>query len=84
MSKKLRRNRTPVFKSKVAFVAIKTTAELAQHFDIHANQTALWKPLLLEQACLLPSRQFSARFQNCLNWGYLKIQLVEIFLGKKL
>ena len=41
MPRRPRRNHTPVFKSKVALAAIKgdkTVAELAQQFDVHANQ----------------------------------------------
>jgi transposase len=41
MSKRPRRNHTPVFKAKVAFAAVKgekTLAELAQQFDVHPNQ----------------------------------------------
>jgi transposase-like protein len=41
MSRRPRRNHTPVFKSKVALAAIKgdkTLAELAQQFDVHSNQ----------------------------------------------
>ncbi len=44
MPRKPRRHHTPVFKSKVALSAIKgdkTVAELAQQFDIHANQITL-------------------------------------------
>ena len=53
MSKRPRRNHTPVFKSKVALAAIKgdkTVAELAQQFDVHANQITQWKTQLLERA----------------------------------
>ena len=53
MPRRPRRNHTPVFKSKVALAAIKgdkTVAELAQQFDIHANQITQWKTQLLERA----------------------------------
>src|ERR1017187_3752662 len=53
MSRRPRRNHTPVFKSKVALAAIKgdkTLAELAQLFDVHPNQTTAWKAQLLEGA----------------------------------
>ncbi len=46
MPRRLRGNHTPVFKSKVAFAAIKgdkTVAELAQQFDVHPNQITQWK-----------------------------------------
>jgi transposase len=39
--RRTRRNHAPGFKAKVALAAIrgdKTLAELAEHFDVHANQ----------------------------------------------
>ena len=53
MPRRPRRNHTPVFKSKVALAAIKgdkTVAELAQQFDVHANQITQWKTQLLDRA----------------------------------
>jgi transposase len=53
MSRRPRRNHTPAFKAKVALAAIKgdkTLAELAQQFDVHANQITQWKAQLLEGA----------------------------------
>jgi len=41
MTRRPRRNHTPAFKAKVALAALKgekTLAELAQQFDVHANQ----------------------------------------------
>ena len=49
----MRRNHTPAFKAKVALAAFKgdmTPAELAQFYDVHANQIAQWKAQLLEGA----------------------------------
>ena len=46
MTKRTRRNHTPVFKAKVALAAVKgekTLAELAQQFDVHVNQITQWK-----------------------------------------
>jgi hypothetical protein len=43
MSRRPRRNHTPVFKAKVALAAVrgeKTLAELAQQFDVHPRGTA--------------------------------------------
>ena len=53
MTKRARRNHTPAFKAKVALAALKgekTLAELAQQFDVHANQITNWKTRLLEGA----------------------------------
>ena len=46
MSKRPRRNHTAAFKAKVALAAVKgekTLSELAQEFDVHANQITQWK-----------------------------------------
>jgi len=48
-----RRNHTAAFKAKVAVAALKgdkTLAELAEKFDIHANQIAQWRQQLLDNA----------------------------------
>ena len=53
MARRIRRNHTQAFKAKVALAAFKgdkTLAELAQFYDVHANQTAQWKAQLLEAA----------------------------------
>ena len=53
MSRRPRRNHTAAFKAKVALAAIKgekTLSELAQLFDVHANQITQWKSQLLEGA----------------------------------
>ena len=53
MSKRPRRNHSPLFKAKVAVDAIKgekTLAELAKLHDVHANQIVDWKNQLLERA----------------------------------
>ena len=53
MSKRPRRNHSPIFKAKVAIDAIKgekTLAELAKLHDVHANQIVDWKNQLLERA----------------------------------
>jgi len=53
MSRRPRRNHSPVFKAKVALAAIKdekTLVKLAEQFDVHANQITQWKNQLLEGA----------------------------------
>lgn len=52
MSKRSRRNHTPVFKSKVTLAALKddkTVAELSQQFYFHLNQISQWKTQLMER-----------------------------------
>ena len=51
MTKRPRRNHSPVFKAKVAVAAIKgekTLVELSQQFDVHPNQIKQWRDQLLE------------------------------------
>ena len=53
MSRRPRRNHTAAFKAKVALAAIngeKTLSELAQLFDVHANQITQWNSQPLEGA----------------------------------
>ncbi len=53
MARRPRRNHSPAFKAKVALAAIKgekTLSELAQQFDVHANQITTWRSQLLEGA----------------------------------
>jgi len=53
MTRRPRRNHSPVFKAKVAIAALrceKTMIELSQEFDIHPNQIKPWRDKLLEGA----------------------------------
>jgi transposase-like protein len=53
MTRRTRRNHTSAFKAKVAMAALKgdrTLAELAQAFDVHANQIVQWKNQLQDGA----------------------------------
>ena len=53
MTRRLRRNHSPVFKAKVALAAIlgeKTMSELAQGFGVHPNQIKQWKDHMLARA----------------------------------
>jgi transposase len=56
MSKRSRRNHSPAFKAKVALAALKgeeTLAQLAERFDVHANQISQWRAQLLQRAAEL-------------------------------
>ena len=51
-----RRNHSLEFKEKVALSAAKgneTVAELAQQYNLHANQISTWKKELLDKAALI-------------------------------
>ena len=53
MTRRPRRNHTPVFKSKVALAAVRgeqTLSDLAQQFDVHPNQIEQWRDQLLAGA----------------------------------
>jgi len=53
MSRRTRRNYSPVFKAKVVLAAIrgeKTMSELAEQFDVHTNQISTWREQLLQGA----------------------------------
>lgn len=53
MSRRPRRNHSAAFKAKVALAAIqgdKTLSQLAEEFEIHANQIIEWKKHLLAGA----------------------------------
>lgn len=51
-----RRNHSPEFKAKVALAAAKgdkTVSELAQKYNLHANQISTWKKELLENTAMI-------------------------------
>jgi len=53
MTKRKRRNHSPKFKAKVALEALReelTMAELAEKYDLHANQISRWKHDLIAGA----------------------------------
>ena len=56
MMTRKRRNHSPEFKAKVALAAArgdKTVAELAQQYNLHANQISTWKKELLDNAAMI-------------------------------
>ncbi len=68
MQRRPRRNHTPAFKAKVALAAIKgdrTLAQLAEQFEVHANQITAWKAQLESGAAmcsvLVAARQWCRR-----------------------
>ncbi len=53
MTRRTRRNHSGAFKAKVAMAAVKgdrTLSELAQAFEVHANQITQWRTELVEGA----------------------------------
>ena len=53
MTKRKRRNHSPVFKGKVALAAVRgerTLADLAEQFEVHPNQIQDWKKKLVADA----------------------------------
>ena len=61
MTKRKRRNHSPVFKAKVALAAVRgerTLVDLADQFEVHPNQIQDWKKKLVAEAsmCSAPGR----------------------------
>ncbi len=75
-----RRNHSPSFKAKVAMAASrgdKTLAELADHYDVHANQIQEWKKQLLEKA----AQVFGANPQST-SLGEASVQRLHAKIGE--
>ena len=50
MTKRTRRNHSPVFKAKVALAAVRGERTLAEQFEVHPNQIQDWKKKLVAEA----------------------------------
>lgn len=90
-----RRNHTAAFKAKVALSALKgdkTLAELAERFDVHANQITQWKTQLLEGAIgvfLTPAEKRGSEdgpttkeMQAKIGQLALEVDFLEVALGR--
>ena len=63
MARRARRTHSPAFKAKVALAALKgekALAELAQQYDVHANQITTWNVQLADGAAALFGADASA------------------------
>ena len=84
MTRRTRRNHSSAFKAKVALVAMKgekTVAEIAKHYDVHANQVTEWKRQLQESAsAVFDGKSASAKPEPDLKALHAKIgqQALEI------
>jgi transposase len=85
MARRVRRNHTPAFKAKVALAAVKgekTLSELAQQFDVHANQIKQWKDQLLEGAAGVFGSETRAEAAPTVDVKTLHAKIGELTLEK--
>jgi transposase len=85
MARRARRNHTPAFKAKVALAAVKgekTLSELAQQFDVHANQIKQWKDQLLEGAAGVFGNEAKAEAAPTVDVKTLHAKIGELTLEK--
>jgi len=83
MTKRTRRNHSPAFKTKVALAAVKgekTLAQLAQQFDVHPNQIAIWRSQLLEGAAAVLGRRAIAPAEPAINVKTLHAKIGKLTL----
>ncbi len=76
MAKKNRKNYSEDFKAKVALEAIKeqqSLYELADRFQVHRNQIALWKKQLLDRAEEIFARDKGSDFESGVKELHAKI-----------
>ena len=68
MTKRKRRNHSPVFKAKVALAAVRgerTLADLAEQFEVHPNQIQDWKKKLVADTSRSAARESRQRQRLC-------------------
>ena len=67
MTKRKRRNHSPVFKAKVALAAVRgerTLADLAEQFEVHPNQVQDWKKALVADEHVFGAGAIEARIPS--------------------
>jgi transposase len=80
-----RRNHSPAFKAKVALEAAKeekTVAELAQHYEVHANQISAWKQELLEGISSLFEKEGEVKREQAAEVKELYAKIGELTMEK--
>jgi transposase len=85
LSKRPRRNYSPLLKAKVVVVAIKgerTRAELAKLHDVHANQRIDWKNQLLDRAASVFGAESAP--QPAIDLKELHVKIGQLALGNEL
>jgi transposase len=84
MARRTRRNHTPAFKAKVALAALKgekTLAELAQQYDVHANQITAWKAQLVDGAAEVFGSGSAAKAAPAVDLKTLHAKIGELTLA---
>jgi transposase-like protein len=87
MTRRTRRNHTPAFKAKVALAALKgerTLLELAQQFDVHPNQIAHWKNVVLENMPVVFGSETRGESKPTVDLKALHAKIGEIESGDSL
>lgn len=83
MTRRPCRNHTPAFKATIALAALKgekILTELAQQFDVHANQITQWRSQLLESAAALFSGEARAEAAPTLDVKTLPAKIGQLTL----
>jgi len=83
MTRRPRRNHSPAFQAEMALAPIKgerTSAELAQQFDVHPNQITPWRSQLLERASGLIGADWKAEAAPAVDVKTLHAKIGELTL----